>query len=492
MAEPARKPTANAAVRTYKLFVNGEFVDAASGKTFTLSNPGNGQDIAVVAEGDAADVDRAVKAAAAAFPAWKRRPAAGRAKLFSKLAMLVETHGKELAELESLDAGKPIRDSSKIDAVSAIDALEYFAGMATKIQGDTIPVPGPHYNFTVPEPLGVIAGITPWNYPLLQAIWKIAPAVAAGNTVVVKPAEQACASVMRLAQLVAESAFPNGVINIVPGFGETAGEALVLRPQVAKIMFTGETATGIRIASNAAKGLKPVGLELGGKSAVIVFADADINQAAQLAARAIFTNQGQNCTAGSRLLVHESLHDELLEKVAEQAKAHKVGDQMNPDTTIGPVICGDQRARIEKYIELGKRDAKLVLGGERPKDAQLEKGFFVVPTIFDGVRNDMPIAQDEIFGPVLAVISFKTEEEAIKIANDTRFGLAGSVVTPNLGRSMRVAQALEVGNVWLNTWGAVVSMSPYGGYKMSGYGREMGFAVMREVTQEKSIWVSMR
>jgi acyl-CoA reductase-like NAD-dependent aldehyde dehydrogenase len=238
--------------------------------------------------------------------------------------------------------------------------------------------------------------------------------------------------------------------------------------------------------------LKPVALELGGKSAVIVFEDADVNQAAQLAARAIFTNQGQNCTAGSRLLVHESLHDKVLEKVAEQAKAHKVGDQMNPDTTIGPVISGDQRARIEKYVELGKRDAKLVLGGERPKDAQLARGFFVMPTIFDGVRNDMPIAQDEIFGPVLSVISFKSEEEAIKLANDTRYGLAGSVVTPNLGRSMRVAQALEVGNVWLNTWGAVVSMSPYGGYKMSGYGREMGFAVMREVTQEKSIWVSMR
>jgi len=416
---------ASNALREYKLFTNGQFVDAANGRTFQSINPANQDLIAVIAEGDAEDIDRAVRAAAAAFPDWRRRSAATRGKLLYKLAQLVDAHREELAQLESMDMGKPIRDSLNIDLATAVDALEYFAGMATKVQGETIPVPGPYYNFTVREPLGVIGGIIPWNYPLLQAIWKIAPAVAAGNTVVLKPAEQASLTVLELARLVAEAGFPPGVINVVPGFGETAGAALCLHPQVGKILFTGETTTGMIVAANASKTLKPVALELGGKSAVIMFADAQIDQARGIALRAIFTNQGENCTAGSRLLVEEKIHDEVLGRLIEKAREIVVGDPLKPETTMGPLISAEQLAKVKRYVDGGQVEgAALVLGGAAPEAPELAEGFYFQPTIFDRVQNSMKIAQDEIFGPVLSVLAFRTEEEAIKIANDSRYGLA--------------------------------------------------------------------
>ncbi len=477
----------------YGLFINGEETDAQSGRTFQSINPATGEAFAEVAEGDAEDIDRAVQAAQQAFPAWKQRSASARGKLLFRLAQLVDQRRDDLARLQSQDMGRTLRDSIKIDAVTAVDALEYFAGMANKIEGRTIPVPGRFLNYTLQEPWGVVGQIIPWNFPLLQTIWKIAPAVAAGNTVVLKPAEQAPLVSVELARLCAAAGFPAGVINVVSGYGETAGAALVQHPLVRKIGFTGSTEVGRLIARAAGEGLKPVTLELGGKSPVVIFEDADPEQAAALASTAIFSNQGEVCTAGSRVLVRGDLEDAFMSALAAQVERKiVVGDPFDEKTTVGPLVSAEQQERVRGYVTAGVQEgARIGISGQKPTDPNLERGYFVEPVVFTHVATDMKIAREEIFGPVLTVVPFADEEEAIRLANSTEYGLAAVILTRDVERAHRVAAAIEAGNIWINTWGNVHSASPYGGYKNSGYGREMGFAVMEEYTQTKSVWVSL-
>lgn len=474
----------------YQLFINGEFVDAQNGGSIPIINPATGEQFAAVADGQAVDIDRAVEAAHAAFPSWSSKHMSSRGKLLYKLAQLVDRDRQQLAELETRNVGKPIRDTTRIDLYTAVDALEYFAGFGGKLRGETIPVPGRFLNYTVREPYGVVGGIIPWNYPLLQAIWKIAPAIMAGNTVVLKPAEQAPLTPLELARLSAEAGFPEGVINVVPGYGETAGAALVQHPLVRKIGFTGSTAVGREIGKAAAAHVKPVTLELGGKSPNIIFADADLRSAIPIAASAIFANMGEVCTAGSRLLVEESVHETVIQQLIERTKRIVVGDPMDPDTTMGPIVTEEQFQRVNSYIKAGFDEGAQAAyqwhGEVNPR------GYFVGPVIFDNVSNNFRIAREEIFGPVLSVIPFKSEEEAVAIANDTEFGLGAGIHTTNIGRALRMASAVRAGNVWVNSYGNVHSASPYGGYLQSGHGREMGFSVMEEYTQVKSVWVSQR
>jgi len=486
---PTAQPEVNV---TGKLFIGGQWCDAVSGKTFDAGNPATESVIMPVAEAGEADVDLAVKAAHKAFRegAWARMSATDRGRLLWKIGDLLLQHADEIAKIETLNNGKPIFESRYVDVPAAAACFQYYAGWATKVQGDVIPVPGNYLNYTLREPLGVCGAIIPWNFPLLMAAWKLAPALATGNTVVLKPAEQTPLSALKLAEIMQQAGLPEGVVNIVPGFGPTAGAALVRHPMVAKIAFTGSTAVGKEIMRTASDTLKKVSLELGGKSPNIVFADADLDAAVRGAINGIFYGKGEVCAAGSRLLVESSIHDEFLQKLQDRAAKLTVGDPLHPKTRLGALVSSEQMNKVLSYIESGTSEgAKLVTGGERTTVGG--KGYFVKPTIFDEVHNDMKIAREEIFGPVLSTIRFVNLDDAIEQANRTIYGLAAAVWTRDIKKAHRAARAIQAGTVWVNTYNILDTASPFGGYKMSGFGRELGSQALDLYTQVKSVWVDL-
>ena len=486
--------TASASPRQYQLFIDGQWVDAESGKTFATPNPSTGETLAEVAEADKADVDKAVAAARRAFEGkWGRMSARDRGRLLYKLSQLIESKSQELAALETADNGKPIKESLYIDLPGVVENFEYFAGWTTKIEGETIPVPGQMFNYTLREPLGVCGQIIPWNFPLLMAAWKLAPALAAGNTIVLKPAEQTPVSVLELGKLIQEAGFPDGVVNIVPGYGETAGAALASHPGIDKIAFTGSTEVGKIIARTAADNLTKVSLELGGKAPNIVFADADIEQAVSGAMMGIFFNQGQVCCAGSRLFLDERVKDEFLERFKERAERVKVGDPMDKTTQMGPQVSEEQVTRIKSYVDIARSEGATVFtGGGKPElEGNFKNGFFFQPTIFSEVQNTMRVAQEEIFGPVASAITFKDEKDLIRQANDTIYGLSAGIWTKDITRAHRFAKEIKAGTVWINTFNMMNAASPFGGYKQSGYGREMGRHALELYTHVKSVWVDL-
>jgi aldehyde dehydrogenase (NAD+)/phenylacetaldehyde dehydrogenase len=477
------------AMDSYKLWIDNKDVDALAGETFTTTNPATGAPLATLARAKREDVDRAVTSATKAFASWSVMDPNERARILWKAGELVMGRLEELARLESIDTGKPIANARLIDVPRTADTFFYFSGWATKLGGETIPVRGAVLNYTLREPLGVIGAIIPWNFPLLLAARKIAPALTVGNTVVIKPPEEASLTTILLAKILAEAGVPEGVLSVITGYGEECGAALVEHPGVAKISFTGGTDTGRIIMRTAASTLKRVSLELGGKSPNIVFADADVATAAKAAVTAAFYNQGELCTAGSRLLVERSVHDQVLEAVANGAKALVPGDPLDPKTQMGPLVSAEHRDKVVGYVQAGESEgAKRVAGEPRAKG---DAGYFVNPTVFSGVAEKMKIAREEIFGPVLSVIPFEGVEEAARIAGATEFGLAAGIWTRDVAKAHALAARLRAGTVWINTYNRFDAASPYGGYKQSGFGRENGRAVLDELTQLKSVWVAL-
>ncbi len=473
-----------------QLLIGGKFQDARSGKTFPSINPATEEVLAHVAEADAPDIDAAVKAASAAFhgKAWRNMGARERSKLLWKLGDLIMSNADELATTESLDNGKPIFEATNVDIPSAAETFYYYAGWCTKIEGETIPVPGNFFNYTLREPYGVCGIITPWNFPLLMVAWKLAPALACGNTAVLKIAEETPLTGLRLGELCQEAGFPDGVVNVVPGFGETAGRALVAHPDVDKISFTGSTAVGKEIMRTAADTLKKVSLELGGKSPNIVFADSDLDAAAKGAFNAIFYGKGEVCNAGSRLFVERSIHEKLMGRLLDRAAKLEPGDPQNPKTRLGALVSKTQMDRVLEYVAIGRAEgAKPVLPGGRSGN----RGYFVRPTIFDSANPSMRIAQEEIFGPVLTVLTFESIDELIDKANSTIYGLAAAIWTRDIAKAHRLARQIHAGTVWINAYNMLSAESPFGGYKQSGFGRELGKNSIDLYTQVKSVWVSL-
>ena len=475
-----------------QMLINGRWVDAVSGKTFPTYEPSTGEVLAKVAEGDRADIDLAVKAARKAFETgpWRKMTASERGRLMWKLADLIESHLEEFAYLESLDNGKPLTIARAADVPLAVDLFRYMAGWATKIEGSTIPIsvpytPGAKYlTYTLREPIGVVGQIIPWNFPLLMAAWKLGPALATGCTIVLKPAEQTPLSALRLGDLILEAGFPEGVVNIVPGYGETAGAALAAHMDVDKVAFTGSTEVGKLIVQAAVGNLKKVSLELGGKSPNVIFKDADLDTAIPGAASAIFFNHGQCCCAGSRLYVEKPIFDKVVDGIAEQAKKIRVGPGLDPATQMGPLVSEEQLKRVCSYLESGLSEgAKAIVGGHKGAG----KGYFVEPTVLVNAREDMKVVQEEIFGPVVAAMPFTDPEEMVPRANDNIYGLAAGVWTKDISKAHRTAEHLKAGTVWINCYNIFDAALPFGGYKQSGWGREMGHEVLNNYTQTKAV-----
>jgi aldehyde dehydrogenase (NAD+) len=474
-----------------KILIDNKWTDAISGRTFATIDPSTGEEICQVAEADAADVNLAVKAARNAFErgAWRKISAAERGRLLHKLADLMEKHADELAELESLDNGKPVKVARTVDVAASIDCYRYFAGWADKIHGKTIPIGNDYFCYTRHEAVGVVGQIIPWNFPLLMQAWKLAPALATGNTVIMKPAEQTPLTALRVGELIVEAGFPEGVVNILPGFGPTAGGALASHMDVDKVAFTGSTEVGHLIMEAAAKSnLKRITLELGGKSPNIVFADTDINDAVEGAHFGLFFNHGQCCCAGSRVFVEEKIYDQFVEKSAARANKRRVGDPFDPATEQGPQVDQTQFDRVMGYIDSGRTEgAKLVCGGGRVGD----RGYFIQPTVFADVQDEMTIAREEIFGPVMSIIPFKGIDEVIDRANRTTYGLAAAVWTKDVQKAHAIAHSVRAGTVWVNCYNVLDNRAPFGGFKQSGIGRELGEYGLQQYTEVKTVTMKL-
>ncbi len=476
-----------------KLLIDGKWVDSISGKTFETINPATEEVLCRVAEGGKEDVDLAVKAARRAFETgpWRKMSTAERARIMLSLADVIEKHADELAQIETLDNGKPITESRYVDVPQTVETFRYYAGFATKLEGETINANSNFFTYTLREPVGVVGQIIPWNFPMLMMAWKWGPALAAGNCVILKPAEQTPLSALRIGELALEAGFPEGVINIITGFGaDSAGEAISKHMDIDKVAFTGEDKTGKLIVQASTTNLKRVSLELGGKAPNIVFADADIDAAVRGAITGIFFNQGQVCCAGSRLFLEKGIHDEFMSKLTDRIAKIRQGNGLDESTNIGPQVSKEQQQRVLGYIDIAKGEgAKVACGGEAPGD--LKKGYFVKPTVFTGCNNDMRIAQEEVFGPVLAVIPFTKMEDVAEQANKTTFGLSGAVWTKDVKKAHKFASHIKAGTIWVNCYNVFDPAVPFGGYKMSGYGRELGKHSMELYTNIKSVWVNL-
>ena len=473
-----------------KLHIGGRYVEAASGRTFETVNPATGQILARVHQAGAEDVDRAVRSANSGFADWSRMTGAARGRVLKRAADLLRARREELARLEVLDTGKPIAEAAVVDVDSGADCLEYFGGLAASLAGEHIDL-GSAFVYTRREPLGVCAGIGAWNYPLQIACWKSAPALACGNAMVFKPSELTPVTAPRLAEIYTEAGLPDGVFNVIQGAAET-GSSLVRHPDVAKVSLTGEVGTGKRVMADAAGTLKHVTMELGGKSPLIVFADADLENAVRAAMMANFYTQGEVCSNGTRVFVERALHNQLIDALVGRVERMKVGDPLDPKTEVGALISAEHRDKVEGYIEAGKAaGARLLCGGARPTDPALAGGFFLTPAVFDRCSDEMSIVRDEIFGPVMSVLTFEAEEEVVARANDTPYGLSAGVFTRDLARAHRVIARLQAGTCWINNYNVTPIEMPFGGVKQSGIGRENGTAAIQHYTQLKSVYVEL-